>query len=44
MFSPNLFHTSDISLPKSLKTEISDLYKSVENKCIVTAQRGIIKK
>ena len=38
MFSPNLFHTSDISLPKSLKTEISDLYKSVENKCIVTAR------
>ena len=38
MFSPNLFHVSDISLPKSLKTEISDLYKSVENKCIVTAR------
>jgi hypothetical protein len=38
MFSPNLFHISDISLPKSLKTEISDLYKSVENKCIVTAR------
>ena len=38
MFSPNLFHVSDISLPKYLKTEISDLYKSVENKCIVTAR------
>jgi hypothetical protein len=38
MFSPNLFHVSDISLPKSLKTEISDLYKSIENKCIVTAR------
>ena len=38
MFSPNLFHISDISLPKSLKTEISELYKSVENKCIVTAR------
>ena len=38
MFSPNLFHVSDISLPKSLKQEISNLYKSVENKCIVTAR------
>jgi len=38
MFSPNLFHVSDISLPKSLKTEIYNLYKSVENKCIVTAR------
>jgi len=38
LFSPNSFHTADISLPKSLKTEISDLYKSVENKCIITAR------
>jgi hypothetical protein len=38
MFSPNSFHTADISLPSSLKTEISDLYNSVENKCIVTAR------
>lgn len=37
MFSPNLFHTSDISLPKKLK-ELSELYKLVENKCIVTAR------
>ena len=35
--SPNIFHVSDISLPKSVK-ELSDLYKSVENKCIVTAR------
>jgi len=38
MFSPNLFHVSDISLPKSVKQEISNLYKSVDNKCIVTAR------
>jgi hypothetical protein len=38
MISPNEFYISDISLPKSLKKEISDLYKSVENKCIVTAR------
>ena len=37
MFSPNLFYKSDISLPSTLK-EISKLYKSVENKCIVTAR------
>lgn len=43
MFSPNSFHTADISLPKSLKTEISDLYKSVENKCIVTAREESIR-
>lgn len=35
--SPDLFHISDISLPKELK-ELSELYKSVENKCIVTAR------
>ena len=35
--SPNIFHVSDISLPKSVK-ELSNLYKSVENKCIVTAR------
>lgn len=35
--SPNIFHVSDISLPKSVK-ELSKLYKSVENKCIVTAR------
>jgi hypothetical protein len=37
MFSPNAFHLSDLSLPKTLK-ELSELYKSVENKCIVTAR------
>ncbi len=37
LVSPNIFHLSDISLPKSVK-ELSDLYKSVENKCIVTAR------
>jgi hypothetical protein len=37
MFSPNLFYKSDISLPSTLK-EISKVYKSVENKCIVTAR------
>jgi hypothetical protein len=35
--SPNLFHYMDESLPSKLK-EISDLYKSVDNKCIVTAR------
>jgi hypothetical protein len=42
MSSPNLFHTSDISLPKDLK-ELSELYKSVENKCIVTAREESIR-
>jgi hypothetical protein len=37
LVSPNIFHVSDISLPKSVK-ELSELYKSVENKCIVTAR------
>ena len=37
LVAPNIFHVSDISLPKSLK-ELSNLYKSVENKCIVTAR------
>jgi hypothetical protein len=37
MFSPNLFYKSDISLPSTLK-EISKLYKSVENKCKITAR------
>lgn len=35
--SPNIFHVSDISLPTSIK-ELSNLYSSVENKCIVTAR------
>lgn len=35
--SPDLFSYIDESLPDRLK-EISDLYKSVENKCIVTAR------
>ncbi len=42
LVSPNVFHTSDISLPSSLK-ELSDLYKSVENKCIVTAREDSIR-
>jgi hypothetical protein len=42
MVSPNLFHTSDISLPKEL-LELSELYKSVENKCIVTAREESIR-
>jgi hypothetical protein len=42
MFSPDLFHISDISLPKDLK-ELSELYKSVENKCIVTAREESIR-
>jgi hypothetical protein len=37
MFTPNAFHLSDLSLPSTLK-ELSQLYKSVENKCIVTAR------
>lgn len=37
MFTPNAFHLSDLSLPETLK-ELSELYKSVENKCIVTAR------
>jgi len=40
--TPNLFHTSNISLPNTLK-EVSDLYKSVENKCIVTAREETIR-
>jgi hypothetical protein len=43
LFSPNLFHTSDISLPNSIKSEISELYKSIENKCIVTAREETIR-
>lgn len=35
--SPNIFHVSDISLPTSIR-ELSNLYSSVENKCIVTAR------
>ena len=37
MFTPHAFHISDLSLPETLK-ELSELYKSVENKCIVTAR------
>jgi hypothetical protein len=37
LVSPNIFHVSDISLPTSIK-ELSNLYSSVENKCIVTAR------
>jgi hypothetical protein len=37
MFTPNAFHLSDLSLPSTLK-ELSQFYKSVDNKCIVTAR------
>lgn len=42
LFSPNIYHTIEIGLPKSL-TQISDLYKSVDNKCIVTAREESIR-
>jgi hypothetical protein len=38
MFTPHAFHLSNLSLPETLK-ELSELYKSVENKCIVTARQ-----
>ena len=37
LVSPNIFHVSDISLPTSIK-ELSNLYSSIEDKCIVTAR------
>lgn len=37
MLPPNMFCKTDLSLPDSLK-QLSDLYKSVEEKCIVTAR------
>ncbi len=37
LLTPNRFPFTDISLPKELK-ELSDLYNSVEEKCIVTAR------
>lgn len=43
LVSPNSFHTSDISLPKSIKPEIVKLYNSVENKCIITAREESIR-
>jgi len=42
MFTPNAFHLSDLSLPSTLK-ELSELYKSVENKCIVTAREELLR-
>lgn len=42
LITPNQFNISDLSLPASLK-EISNLYKSVENKCIVTAREETIR-
>jgi len=42
MFTPNAFHLSDLSLPSTLK-ELSGLYKSVENKCIVTAREELLR-
>lgn len=38
MISPNLFHISEISLPNKIKNQFAELYKSVEDKCIVTAR------
>lgn len=35
--SPELFYETDMSLPTGVK-ELSELYNSVENKCIVTAR------
>jgi len=37
LVTPNVFHLSDISLPTSIK-ELSNLYSSIKNKCIVTAR------
>lgn len=42
MFTPHAFHLSDLSLPSTLK-ELSELYKSVENKCIVTAREELLR-
>ena len=38
MVSPNEFYLSNISLPTTVKEEMVKLYKSVEEKCIVTAR------
>ena len=38
MVSPNEFYLSNISLPTTVKDEMVKLYKSVEEKCIVTAR------
>jgi hypothetical protein len=38
LIQPDEFSFLDESLPKSIKSEIVELYKSVENKCIVTAR------
>ena len=37
LVSPNKFYTSDLSVPSSLK-ELSNLYKTVKNKAIVTGR------
>jgi hypothetical protein len=37
LVAPKSFYGSDVSMPTGLK-ELSELYKSVENKCIVTAR------
>jgi hypothetical protein len=37
LISPNKFYTSDLSIPTSLK-ELSNLYKEVKNKAIVTGR------
>lgn len=42
MTSPNAFCNSDLSLPTGLK-EMSELYRKVENKCIVTAREESIR-
>lgn len=42
LLSPNIFGQIDESLPKELKPLVN-LYKSVENKCIVTARPDIIR-
>lgn len=42
LLSPNIFSTIDESLPIKLK-ETADIYKRVENKCIITARPEKIK-
>ncbi len=42
LVSPDIFCTMDLSLPTGLK-ELSELYNSVENKCIVTARQESIR-
>jgi len=38
MITPNIFHSLDISFPTEVNKPISDIYKSVKNKAIVTGR------